>query len=170
MKSPLMAGLLLACCLLTGCGTSQARPPEDASSSLIEAQVPAETAAPTEKAEEEDPMITVKIGDQSYPLTLEENDTAEAFRAMLPLSLDMQELNGNEKYIYLNQTLPSSAQSVRQIQAGDLMLFGSSCLVLFYESFSTSYSYTPIGRLDAPDGLAQALGHGNVTVSFDAEG
>lgn len=46
------------------------------------------------------------------------------------------------------------------------MLYGSSCLVLFYDSFSTSYSYTPIGHIDDADGLAEALGKGGVTVSF----
>ena len=46
------------------------------------------------------------------------------------------------------------------------MLYGDNCLVLFYESFSTSYSYTPIGYVENPDGLAVVLGSGDVQITF----
>ena len=46
------------------------------------------------------------------------------------------------------------------------MLFGSDCLVLFYESFSTSYSYTPLGAVENPQGLADALSSGSAQVTL----
>lgn len=49
------------------------------------------------------------------------------------------------------------------------MLYGADCLVLFYESFSTSYSYTRIGAVENVSGLAAAVGRGGVTVSFAKE-
>ena len=110
--------------------------------------------------------IEIIIGTHSFPATLFDNETAKALAARLPMTLDMNELNGNEKYFYLDASLPSDPHRPAGIHAGDLMLFGSDCLVLFYESFSTAYTYTPIGRIDDVEGLKQALGSGNVQVSF----
>lgn len=62
----------------------------------------------------------------------------------------MSELNGNEKYYYFEETLPSNATQIGTIQTGDIMLYGSDCLVLFYDTFSTSYRYTRIGKIDSP--------------------
>jgi hypothetical protein len=46
------------------------------------------------------------------------------------------------------------------------MLYGSNTFVLFYEAFSTSNSYTKLGKLSNTTGLVSALGKGNVTVSI----
>jgi hypothetical protein len=40
-------------------------------------------------------------------------------------------------------------------------------LALFYKSFNTSYSYTKLGYIDNPVGLATAMGAGNVAVKFE---
>lgn len=111
--------------------------------------------------------MTLKIGNSTFTATLADNATAQAFAAMLPMNLSMSELNNNEKYVYLDQSLPVQASSPGTIQTGDIMLYGSSCVVLFYKTFSTSYSYTRIGRVDNPDGLASAVGSGSVTVLFE---
>jgi hypothetical protein len=111
--------------------------------------------------------ITVTVGERSFDATLEQNSTAEAFLAMLPLTLEMSELNGNEKYHYLDRPLPTNSVRPGTIYEGDLMLYGDNCVVLFYETFSSGYSYTRIGRITDPSGLKEALGSGNVTVIFD---
>lgn len=111
--------------------------------------------------------MTLKIGNSTFTATLADNATAQAFAAMLPMNLSMSELNNNEKYVYLDQSLPAQASSPGTIQTGDIMLYGSSCVVLFYKTFSTSYSYTRIGRVDNPDGLAAAVSSGSVTVLFE---
>lgn len=116
--------------------------------------------------EEVEHVISIEVNGQTFSATLADNDTARAFAARLPMTLDMRELNGNEKYFYLDEPLPAAAQRVGQIRAGDLMLFGSDCVVLFYENFATSYTYTPIGRIDDPAGLADALGSGSAEVFF----
>ncbi|QJW90759.1 hypothetical protein HNV11_15915 [Spirosoma taeanense] len=113
--------------------------------------------------------LRVRVGSSTFTATLLSNPTVTAFKARLPLTLSMKELNGNEKFADLPNGLPTNATNPGTIQAGDLMLYGSSTLVLFYESFRTSYSYTKLGRIDNPAGLAAALGRGSVTVSFTLE-
>jgi hypothetical protein len=110
--------------------------------------------------------LFVRVGQRTFTATLLNNATATAFKARLPLTLSMRELNGNEKYGELTSGLPTNATNPSTIQSGDLMLYGSGTVVLFYESFRTSYSYTRIGRINNPAGLTVALGTGNVTVSF----
>ena len=44
------------------------------------------------------------------------------------------------------------------------MLFGGDCVVLFYESFPRTYAYTPLGWINDPEGLAEALGPDSATV------
>ncbi len=112
--------------------------------------------------------INVTIGSTTFAATIEDSETGRAFYDMLPLTLNMSELNGNEKYCYLDTSLPTASYRPGTINAGDIMLYGSSCVVLFYETFNSGYSYTRIGAVINPDGLAQALGSGNVTVKFEA--
>ena len=111
--------------------------------------------------------ITISAGDKNFSATLEDNSTARAFYEMLPLEIDMTELNGNEKYFYLDKNLPNAPANVNRIHAGDLMLFGSNCVVIFYKNFSTSYSYTRLGKINNPADLEKALGEGNVRVKFE---
>ena len=113
--------------------------------------------------------LKIVVGTKTFSATLLDNATATALKKMLPMTLEMIELNGNEKYVRLPSNLPANASNPGTIHAGDLMLYGSSTLVLFYESFLTAYTYTKIGRIDDASGLAAALGAGNVKVSFELE-
>lgn len=106
--------------------------------------------------------MNINIDGKKYSVSLEDNETVKELILRLPLELKMNELNGNEKYYYLDESLPTSSERVGRIQKGDIMLYGDDCLVIFYESFNTPYSYTRIGRIDNPDNLN--LGSGKVSV------
>lgn len=86
--------------------------------------------------------INITVGNKSFTATLEDNDTAKALVKQLPLTVDMSELNGNEKYHNLSGNLRAdrsiSPDRSDRIHKGDLMLYGNNCLVLSYKTFNTS--------------------------------
>ena len=113
--------------------------------------------------------MSMTVGDRRFAITLSDNAAARAFVALWPLTLDMGDLNGNEKHIELPKALPTNASRPETIRNGDLMLYGEDTLVIFYLTFDSSYSYTRLGRVDDPAELATVLGKGNVRVSFSKE-
>ena len=100
-----------------------------------------------------------------YTIDLEDNETTRSFINYLPQELKMSELNGNEKYVYLDTSFPTNSSNPKIINAGDVMLYGDNCLVIFYKSFNTSYSYTKIGHINN----LSNLGNNNITVRFENE-
>ena len=108
----------------------------------------------------------MSIGERRFAITLAETEAARAFIALLPLTVNMEELNGNEKKKELPSPLPTEASRPGTIRNGDLLLWGSRTLVVFYQTFDSPYAYTRLGRIDDPSGLPQALGRGDVRVVF----
>ncbi len=111
--------------------------------------------------------MKITVGNSVFNVTLSDNPSVTAFKALLPLTLDMDELNNNEKVFHIQTTLPTNTSPGGNIQVGDFMLYGNNALVLFYESFNTSYTYTRLGKVDDISGYKAALGTGNVTVKFE---
>ena len=109
--------------------------------------------------------VKIMINNNLYTINLEDNETTRVFIDLLPLEIVMNELNGNEKYIYLDNSLPTNTYSPKHINKGDVMLYGNNCLVIFYKSFDTAYSYTKIGHIDN----LEDLGNGRIKVKIEKE-
>ena len=110
--------------------------------------------------------MKLTIGGTVFNADLANNATAKAFNALIPATYEMTELNGNEKYKYLDTTLPTNASCPGTINAGDILLYSNNCIVVFYKTFSTSYNYTKIGRITDPSGLEAAVGAGSISIQF----
>lgn len=149
----LATGLLVG---LTGCDARAQQRAADAGSEV-------------QRDEARSNHMKLTIGTKTFKATLDDNPATAKLRAMLPLTLDIAELNGNEKHARLPTPLPTDATDPRTIRNGDLMLWGADTLVVFYKGFKTSYSYTRLGRIDDPEGLAAAVGSGSVKVTFELE-
>lgn len=121
------------------------------------------------EGEDEEMQIMLNVNGNSFTATLEDNETARELLKRLPLNITMNELNGNEKYYYFTESFPTNSYRPEKINSGDIMLYGDDCLVIFYEDFKTSYSYTRIGKIDNVDNLKNILGRGNVTISIDRQ-
>src|SRR5918995_7425631 len=87
-------------------------------------------AAASERTE--DSRMWMNVGGRRFAVTLADNETARTFAGMLPLTMDMPDLNGNEKHADLPRALPTSAIRPGTIRNGDLMLYGSRTVVIFY--------------------------------------
>ena len=116
-----------------------------------------------DSVEIEENVMKININNEEYVINVENETLMEELFNSLPQTFTMTELNGNEKYYYLNSNMKNAnSEAVGKVQKGDVMLFGSDCLVIFYDSFETEFRYTKIGHID---NLGD-LGNGNVDVSI----
>src|SRR3954466_8184072 len=92
-----------------------------------DAHAPADSKHNTigEKTESMSDTLVIKIGSSKFTAMMFDNPTATAFKAMLPLTMNMTELNGNEKYFDLAKSLPTNASNPGKINTGEILLYGS---------------------------------------------
>ena len=112
-----------------GCGAGQ--------SGSLGVAIADATPAPVRQKES---RMWMTVGERRFAITLTDNAAARAFVAQLPLTLNMSELNGNERHADLPKALPADASRPGTIRNGDLMLYGTDTLVVFYLTFNSSYS------------------------------
>lgn len=110
--------------------------------------------------------VKLKIKDKEYKLILYDNQTAKDFLYMLPMTIYMNDLNGNEKYYNLNKNLNTKTENIGNIKTGDFLLYGSNCIVLFYESFRTSYNYTRLGYIENIERLKEVPASRDIEITF----
>lgn len=107
-------------------------------------------------------QVKIQIGDKTFTAKLEDNDTAKEFAQMLPVSIEMRDYGGFEKVGSLGKTLTSN-DSQTTTSAGDIVLYNSDQIVIFYGS--NSWSYTKLGHIDN----FGDIGNGNITAVFSLE-
>ena len=120
-------------------------------------------------AEEAVMNMKVQVGDAVFSATLEENEAVASFVEMMrenPVSIQMSDYSGFEKVGSLGTSLPAS-NSQTTTHAGDIVLYNGNQIVIFYGS--NSWSYTRLGHVDDLTGWEEALGSGDVTVTFSLE-
>lgn len=113
--------------------------------------------------------MTLQIGNNTFTATLEKNDAVDALVDIMreePVVIQMSDYSGFEKVGSLGTSLPASNKQTTT-QSGDIVLYTGNQIVIFYGS--NSWSYTRLGRIDDLSGWEDALGSGDVTVTFSLE-
>ncbi len=114
-------------------------------------------------------QMNVNVNGSDFTATLEQNTAVDSLVEMLrdgPLTLELSDYAGFEKVGPLGTSLPTSNQQTTT-QAGDIVLYQGNQIVMFYGS--NSWSYTRLGHIDDLTVWEEALGSGDVTVTFSLE-
>ncbi len=159
--------LLVMVMTLSGCATGQqtdiSEEPEGAQEEIttteessVTPDVTAQAGESTEKTEESqmseemlaEDQIRISIGDNSFIVKLEDNESASALRNLLAdgdKTIPASNYGGFEKVCRLGETLPSNDKQTIT-SAGDVMLYSSDQIVIFYDS--NSWAYTRLGKVE----------------------
>lgn len=97
---------------------------------------------------DEEETIKVLINNIEYDLKLENNISSYDLTTILPLEITMDDLNSNEKYNYLSFSLTDDDNYSGKIKKGDVMLYKTNCIVIFYKDIDTLNTYTKLGHID----------------------
>lgn len=121
---------------------------------------------PTEDTTVDTHTFYLTVEGVTFLATFADNQGAEALADLLtdgPLTLSLEDYGGFEKVGSLGQSLPTSNTHM-STQSGDIVLYQGNQIVLFYGS--NAWSYTRLGQVTDLTGWQEALGHGDVTVTF----
>lgn len=94
-------------------------------------------------------QIQIQIGDTIMVAELENNDAADELIELLEageISMSASNYGGFEKVCSIGQSISRNDEQITT-EPGDIMLYNGNQLVIFYDS--NSWSYTPIGHIDA---------------------
>ncbi|OWV01081.1 hypothetical protein B7994_04730 [Fibrobacter sp. UWR2] len=110
-------------------------------------------------AKESKMQVQIEIGNDKYNAFFENSGIAQAVAALFPKSVKMEEYAANnEYYARLDSKISSKASEVDKIFAGDIMLYNSISLVIFYADAEHTSGYVKLGHIENPTGLKKSLG------------
>lgn len=111
--------------------------------------------------------MQISINGTPVVVAWEENDSVYALRelAKTGLTIQMSMYGGFEQVGSIGQRLPSSDRQT-STSSGDIVLYSSNQLVVFYGS--NSWAYTRLGRITdkTPEEMRELLGNGDVTITL----
>lgn len=124
----------------------------------------------SENSEQVEKEMIMKIDGQAVPVTWEENESVAELKNQAEqgtISVQMSMYGGFEQVGSLGRSYPSNDSQITT-QNGDIVLYSSSQLVLFYGS--NSWAYTRLGKINLLSSkVTELLSNQNVTVTISVE-
>jgi hypothetical protein len=160
--------LLTALFLFAGCGKTEEKTQETAAGEPV--QEPAVTQEPvSEEPSEEEKEMILKINGEVMDVTWEENESVNALAelAQSTLVIDTHMYGGWEQVGSIGRRLPSADVNTTAVP-GDIMLYSSDQIVIFYGN--NSWAYTKLGHISSTqEQLETLLSAGNARVELSME-
>ncbi|MDE6589884.1 MAG: hypothetical protein K2K53_05990, partial [Oscillospiraceae bacterium] len=110
--------------------------------------------------------ITLSFNGCTYTATLADNPSAKAFAVLLkggPLTVSTRDYGNFEKVGSLGTELPRTDEQITTAP-GDIILYQGNQITVYYAQ--NTWNFTRLGRIDEPTGLREALGGGDVEITF----
>ena len=153
--------------VLTSCGksTSSSTPSNtDEPSTTITA--PSDDNSTTKEDETANMKLTLKIDGIEVDVIWADNDSVKALKNLAKdgLTINMSKYGGFEQVGSIGSTLPSSDTRITT-SPGDIVLYSSNQIVIFYDS--NTWSYTKLGHINlSKSELTDLLGDEDVVISL----
>ena len=167
MKRVLTVLLAIMLITMTSSGksdNSSTQPTTDEPSTTI--TTPQDDNSTTKKDETETMKLTLKIDDMEVDVIWSDNDSVKALKNLAKdgLTINMSKYGGFEQVGTIGSTLPSSDTRITT-SPGDIILYSSNQIVLFYDS--NTWSYTKLGHINlSKSELIDLLGDEDVVITL----
>ena len=168
MKRVLIVLLAIMLITMTSCGksdNSSTQPTTDEPSTTI--TTPSDDNSTTKEDGTETMKLTLKIDDIELDVIWSDNDSVKALKNLAKdgLTINMSKYGGFEQVGSIGSTLPSSDTRITT-SPGDIVLYSSNQVVIFYES--NTWSYTKLGHINlSKSELTDLLGDEDVVITLN---
>ena len=166
MKKLLMIFLTIMIIALTSCGKSNNTPTQTTDEPSTTITTPSDDNQITKEDETANMKLTLKINDIEVDVIWNDNDSVRALKNLAKegLTINMSKYGGFEQVGSIGSTLPSSDTRITT-NPGDIVLYSSSQIVIFYDS--NTWSYTKLGHINlSKSELTDLLGDEDVVISL----
>jgi len=156
--------------LLTSCGKStNSSTPSNTDEPSTTITTPSNDNQTTKEDETASMKLALKIDDMEVDVIWADNDSVEALKNLAKdgLTINMSKYGGFEQVGSIGSTLPSADTRITT-SPGDIVLYSSNQIVIFYDS--NTWSYRKLGHINlSKSELTDLLGDEDVVITLSLE-